>query len=93
MAGEPGAPSAVSESTRATKKRGSSSRSLSPIVAPSPGATSAQSDPGPAVSSPKRMVEMRRQAESPSAPTRDVSLSELTHAYQHLAAQAELDKT
>ena len=38
------------------------------------------------------MVGMRREAESPSAPTHDMSLSELIHAYQHLAAQAELDK-
>ena len=29
---------------------------------------------------------------SPSAPTRDMNLSELTHTYQHLAAQVSLDK-
>ena len=32
------------------------------------------------------------EAPSPSAPTRDMNLSELIHAYQHLAAQALLDK-
>ncbi len=30
---------------------------------------------------------------SPAAPSRDMTLSELTHAYQHLAAQAAHDKT
>ena len=32
------------------------------------------------------------EAPSPSAPTRDMTATELTHAYQHLAAQAALDK-
>ena len=32
------------------------------------------------------------EAPSPSAPTPDVTATELTHAYQHLAAQAALDK-
>ena len=31
-------------------------------------------------------------APSPSAPSKDMTISELTHAYQHLAAQAALDK-
>ena len=31
-------------------------------------------------------------APSPAAPTQDMTLTELTHAYQHLAAQAGLDK-
>ena len=31
-------------------------------------------------------------APSPSAPTCDMTNAELTHAYQHLAAQAALDK-
>ena len=72
-----------------SKKRGSSSRSVSPLVA----SPSAQSDPGPATSgSPQRLLGARIEAESPSAPTREMSQMELTHAYQHLAAQAELDK-
>ena len=41
--------------------------------------------------SPKRATQ-RVQAASPSAPTRDMTLSELTHAFQHLAAQSDHDK-
>ena len=55
------------------------------------------SDPGPSQfspgGSPVRIVGARREAASPTAPTHDMTLTELTHAYQHLAAQAELDKT
>ena len=87
MAAEQGAP--------ATKKRGASSRSVSPISPTAPiGSPSTQSDPGPAVAtgSPHRMMGLRREAESPSAPTREMSSMELTHAYQHLAALAALDE-
>ena len=44
--------------------------------------------------SPKRFTDGTAwsEAPSPSARTRDMNLSELTHAYQHLAAQASLDK-
>ena len=31
-------------------------------------------------------------AASPAAPSQDMTITELTHAYQHLAAQAGLDK-
>ena len=34
----------------------------------------------------------REHAPSPSAPTKDMTIQELTHVYQHLAAQAALDK-
>ena len=34
----------------------------------------------------------RIEAPSPSAPTRDMTIAELTRAYQHLAAQAAVDK-
>ena len=34
----------------------------------------------------------RVSAASPAAPTQDMTITELTHAYQHLAAQAGLDK-
>ena len=37
-------------------------------------------------------VGARRVAASPSAPTRDMTLAELTHAYQHLASQASMDQ-
>ena len=33
------------------------------------------------------------EAPSPAAPFKDMNLAELTHAYQHLAAQAAIDKT
>ena len=34
----------------------------------------------------------RANAASPAAPTQDMTITELTNAYQHLAAQAGLDK-
>ena len=34
----------------------------------------------------------RADAVSPAAPTQDMTITELTHAYQHLAAQSALDK-
>ena len=44
--------------------------------------------------SPKRFSDGSRwiEAPSPSAPTTDMTIAELIHAYQHLAAQAALDK-
>ena len=68
--------------TRAAKRR---STSAGPKVTLSPSV-----DPGSPQShaSPKRMTYTRVEAPSPSAPTRDMTLSELTHAHQHLVAQA-----
>ena len=47
--------------------------------------------------SPKRFIDGTTsgwsEAPSPSAPTRDMTAFELTHAHQHLAAQAALDKS
>ena len=44
--------------------------------------------------SPKRFTTAgsRENAPSPAAPTKDMTIQKLTHAYQHLAAQAALDK-
>ena len=74
--------------TRA-QKRPSASAGPASLGSPAP------VDPGPmSVSgSPKRfLVNARVEAPSPLVPTRDMTVSELTHAYQHLAAQAALDK-
>ena len=53
-------------------------------------------DRGPAAmeDSPKRFTTdgSRVEAASPSAPTHDTSMTELTHVYQHLAAQSALGK-
>ena len=67
----------------------------------SPGArkrrTSAGDDDAAIGGSPKRFSDGTsaswNEAPSPAAPLHDMNLSELTHAYQHLAAQAAFDKT
>ena len=35
---------------------------------------------------------MRAEAASPAVPSADMTITELTHAYQHLAAQSGLDR-
>ena len=67
----------------------------------SPGArkrrTSAGDDDAAIGGSPKRFSDGTsaswNEAPCPAAPFQDMNLSELTHAYQHLAAQAAFDKT
>ena len=88
-----------SSSIRATSKRrqgdggtamsDASGRFLSPARAREPAAGK------PAIGeSPTRFTgeNMRADAVSPAAPTQDMTITELTHAYQHLAAQLGLDR-
>ena len=68
-----------------------SGRYLSPARMREPATGSAMPEVG---ESPTRFTGTNghAQAPSPAAPTQDMTLTELTHAYQHLAAQAGLDK-
>ena len=81
MAAEFGAPY-----TRVAKRRSAS-------VGPASPGNPMLVDPGPISGPPKRfLVGARIEAPSLSAPTRDMTVAKLTHAYQHLVAQSALDK-
>ena len=67
---------------------------IAPARAPVSPSSRPSNEPMIISDSPKRFSDGTGWSEAPShsAPTRDMNLAELPHAYEHLAAQASLDK-
>ena len=95
MAAEHGSSNRASSKRRnndgGTAMSDASGRYLSPARAREPASRAADQQIG---DSPTRFIgeTTRVNAASPAAPSQDMTITELTHAYQHLAAQAGLDK-
>ena len=79
-----------SSSPSSSKRRQTGDGAASPMRGLSP----ERRDPSAMEDSPKRFSNAgsRKHAPSPPAPTKDMMIQELTQAYQHLVAQAALDK-
>ena len=79
----------LGSSFRSSSKRRQGDAAVSPMRGMPPSRDSSHME-----DSPKRFSQTssREQAPSPAAPSKDVTIQELTHAYQHLAPQASLNK-
>ena len=95
MAAEHGSSDRASSKRRQRGDGGEPSDSPGRMLSPARARESASGPTVPTVGdSPKRFTtdDKRSEAASPIAPTQDMSLAELIHASQHLAAQSALDK-